>query len=203
MVGQHHAPFALTPGERPIPIVQEEAELILVPVWTRAENLALAGILSPDRLSRSKSLYRLRLSPFTIFLYYIFSFSCFSFSYYSSHILSYSDPFFVHILISSSCGFVVPSLFTIGCSGTSSKRGIGKIQAARNPMRIKETGLFLDYLKTSQLHSTCSGGWLLTRLWKKVVVNCVSVLCCSVGKTLGKKRVHPSARHRLKNARDI
>jgi hypothetical protein len=51
-------------------------------------------------------------------------------------------------------------------------------------MRIKETGLFLDYLKTFQLHSTSSGGWLLTRLWKNAIVNCVSVLCCSVGKTL-------------------
>ena len=29
------------------------------PVWTGAENLAPAGIRSPDRLARSKSLYRL------------------------------------------------------------------------------------------------------------------------------------------------
>jgi hypothetical protein len=84
-----------------------------------------------------------------------------------------------------SSGFVVPSLFTIGCSGTNCKKGIGKIQATRNPMRIKETGLFLDYCKTFQLHSTSSSGWLLTRLWQKAIVKCVSVLCCSVGKTLG------------------
>ena len=160
--------------------------MILGPIWTRAETLAPAGILSPDRLARSQSLYRLPYPDPLFSLFYIYFFSCFSFSYYSSHILSYSDPFFVHNLISSSSGFVVPSLFTIGCSGTNSKKGIGKIQAARNPMRIKETGLFLDYLKTFLLHITSSGGWLLTRIWKKAIVNCVSVLCCSVGKTLGK-----------------
>lgn len=160
--------------------------MILGQVWTRAENLAAAGILFPDRLARSESQYLLRYPVPLFSLYYMFFFSCFSFLYYSSHILSYSDPFFVHILISSSSGFVVPSLFTIGCSGTNSKERTGKMQASRNPMRIKETGLFLGYLKTFQLHSTCSGGWLLTKLWKKSIVNCVSVLCHSVGKTLGK-----------------
>ena len=185
MVGQRHAPIVLLPRKRPVPIVQE-AGLILGPVWTSGENLASAGILSPDRLVRNESLYRLSYPDPLFSLYYILFFFCFSSSYYSSHILSYSDPFFVHILISSSSGFVVPSLFTIGCSGTNSKEGIGKIQAARNPIRIKEAGLFLDYFKTFQLHSTSSGGWLLTRFWKKAIVNCVSVLCCSVGKTLGK-----------------
>jgi hypothetical protein len=133
--------------------------LILQPVWTRAENLDPAGILSPDRIARSVSQYLLRYPVPLFSLYYMFFFSCFSFLYYSSpHILSYSDPFFVHILISSSCGFVVPSLFTIGCSGTNSKKRTGKMQASKNPTRIKETGQFLDYLKTFQLHSTCSGG---------------------------------------------
>lgn len=56
MVGQRYAPVAVLPGERPVPIVQE-AGLILGPIWTRAETLAPAGILSPDRLARSDSLY--------------------------------------------------------------------------------------------------------------------------------------------------
>jgi hypothetical protein len=37
-----------------------EGEVGLGPVWTGAENLASAGIQSPDRLVRSESLYRLR-----------------------------------------------------------------------------------------------------------------------------------------------
>ena len=113
-------------------------------VRTFAENFASSGILSPDRPAGSESLYRLRYSDPLFPLYYIFLFSCFSFSYYSAHILSYSDPFFVHFPILSSSAFVVPSLFTIGCSGTNSKEGTGKIHASRNPMWIKATGLFLD-----------------------------------------------------------
>jgi hypothetical protein len=47
-----------TPGKDPVPIVQEVG---WAPgqVWTGAENLAHAGIRSPDRLTRSHSLYRL------------------------------------------------------------------------------------------------------------------------------------------------
>jgi hypothetical protein len=41
-----------TPGKDPVPIVQD-AGWALGPVWTRAENLALTGIRSPDRPARS------------------------------------------------------------------------------------------------------------------------------------------------------
>jgi len=47
-----------TPGKEPVSIVQE-AGWAPGPVWTGAENLAPTGILSPDRLARSQSLYRL------------------------------------------------------------------------------------------------------------------------------------------------
>jgi len=40
----------------PVPIVQE-AGWALGPVWMSEENLALTGIRSPDRQSRSESLY--------------------------------------------------------------------------------------------------------------------------------------------------
>jgi hypothetical protein len=59
--GQRHAPAALPPGKRPVPIVQE-AEWAPVPVWTGAENLAPTGIQFPDPPARSESLYRLRYS---------------------------------------------------------------------------------------------------------------------------------------------
>ena len=50
----------LTPsGKDPLPIVQE-AGWALGPVWTGAENIAPAGIRTPDRPARSQSLYRLR-----------------------------------------------------------------------------------------------------------------------------------------------
>jgi len=48
-----------TPGKDPVPIVQE-AGWAPGPVWTGAENLAPTGIGSPDRPTRSQSLYRLR-----------------------------------------------------------------------------------------------------------------------------------------------
>jgi hypothetical protein len=48
-----------TPGKDPVPIVQE-AGWAPGPVWTGAENLASAGIRSPDRPARCQSLYRLR-----------------------------------------------------------------------------------------------------------------------------------------------
>jgi hypothetical protein len=48
-----------TPGKDPVPIVQE-AGWAPGPVWTGAENLAPTGIRSPDRSTRSQSLYRLR-----------------------------------------------------------------------------------------------------------------------------------------------
>ena len=57
--GQRHAPAAFTPGKDPVPIVQE-AGLAPGPVWIGAENLAPAGIQSPDLPARSESLYRLR-----------------------------------------------------------------------------------------------------------------------------------------------
>jgi hypothetical protein len=47
-----------TPWKDPVPIVQEAASAP-GPVWTGAENLAPTGIRSPDRPTRSQSLYRL------------------------------------------------------------------------------------------------------------------------------------------------
>ena len=47
-----------TPEKDPVPIVQE-AGWAPGPVWTGAENLAYTGIRSPDRPTRSESLYRL------------------------------------------------------------------------------------------------------------------------------------------------
>ena len=45
-----------TPGKDPVSIVQKAG---WAPVWKGVENLALAGIRSPDRPGRSQSLYRL------------------------------------------------------------------------------------------------------------------------------------------------
>jgi hypothetical protein len=56
--GQLHALAALYPRKEPVPIVQE-AGWALRQVWTGAENLAPTGIRSPDRRTRSQSLYRL------------------------------------------------------------------------------------------------------------------------------------------------
>ena len=50
-----HRPL-FTPGKDPVPIVQE-AGWAPGPVWTGAENLVRNGIRSPDRSSRSQSLY--------------------------------------------------------------------------------------------------------------------------------------------------
>ena len=47
-----------TPGKDPVPIVQE-AGWATGPVWTGAENLAPTETRSPDRQTRSQSLYRL------------------------------------------------------------------------------------------------------------------------------------------------
>jgi hypothetical protein len=52
-------PGRFTPGKDPVPIVQE-AGWASGPVWTDAENLVPTGIRSPDRPTRSESLYRLR-----------------------------------------------------------------------------------------------------------------------------------------------
>jgi hypothetical protein len=53
-------PWPLYPQEKDsVPIVQE-AGLTPGLVWMGAEDLALAGIQSPDPAARSKSLYRLR-----------------------------------------------------------------------------------------------------------------------------------------------
>ena len=51
-------PGCFTPGKDPVPIVQE-AGWGSQPGWTGAENLAPTGIRSPDRPTRSESLYRL------------------------------------------------------------------------------------------------------------------------------------------------
>ena len=51
-------PGRFTPGNEPVPIVQE-AGWAPAPVWTGAENLATTGIRSPDLPDRSKSMYRL------------------------------------------------------------------------------------------------------------------------------------------------
>ena len=51
-------PGYFTPGENPVPIVQETG-WAPGPVCTGAENLALTGIRSPNRPARSESLYRL------------------------------------------------------------------------------------------------------------------------------------------------
>jgi hypothetical protein len=48
-----------TKDKDPVTIVQE-AGWAPGPVWTGAENLAPTGIRSPDRPTRSQSLYRLR-----------------------------------------------------------------------------------------------------------------------------------------------
>ena len=45
-------------GKNPVPIVQE-AGWAPGPVWTGTENLAFTGIRSPDRPTRSQSLYRI------------------------------------------------------------------------------------------------------------------------------------------------
>ena len=51
-------PGRFTPGEDPVPIVQE-AGWAPGPVWMCEENLAPTGIRSADRPARSESLYRL------------------------------------------------------------------------------------------------------------------------------------------------
>ena len=51
-------PGRFTPGKYLVPIVQE-AGWAPGPFWTGAENLAPIGIRSPDRPTRSESLYRL------------------------------------------------------------------------------------------------------------------------------------------------
>jgi len=57
-------PPLFTPRKDPVPIVLE-AGWGPGPVWTGAENLAPTGIRSPDRLTRSQSLYRLRYPAHT------------------------------------------------------------------------------------------------------------------------------------------
>jgi hypothetical protein len=51
-------PIRFTPGTYPVPLVCE-AGWASEPAWKVAENLAPAGIRSPDRPVRSESLYRL------------------------------------------------------------------------------------------------------------------------------------------------
>jgi hypothetical protein len=49
-------PCRFTPGKDPVPNVYK-AGWAPGPVWKGTENLASTGILSPDRLARSDSLY--------------------------------------------------------------------------------------------------------------------------------------------------
>ena len=56
--GQRHAPAAFTPGEDPVPIVQE-AGWVPGPVWIGAENLAPTRIRFPDLPACSVLLYQL------------------------------------------------------------------------------------------------------------------------------------------------
>jgi hypothetical protein len=81
--GQHHAPAAFTPGKDLVPIVQK-VEWASEPVWIGAENLALAGIQSPDFPARSKSLYRLR-HPGSYTIHKFFLFEVFSFLFQGIH----------------------------------------------------------------------------------------------------------------------
>ena len=55
--GHRHAPATFTPGEDPVPIVQE-AGCAPGLVWIGAENLTPTGIRSPDLPACSKSLYQ-------------------------------------------------------------------------------------------------------------------------------------------------
>jgi hypothetical protein len=63
-------PGRFTPGERdPVPTVQD-AGWAPGPIWMAAENLAPTGIRSPDRPSRSESLYRLSYrGPLTTYIF--------------------------------------------------------------------------------------------------------------------------------------
>ena len=55
--GQTHAPAASTPGNDPVPIVQETG-WASGPVWTRGKSRPHRDSI-PDRPARSQSLYRL------------------------------------------------------------------------------------------------------------------------------------------------
>ena len=50
-------PFRFTPGNAPLPIVQE-AGWVPGPILKRAENLTFTEIRSPERPARSESLYQ-------------------------------------------------------------------------------------------------------------------------------------------------
>jgi hypothetical protein len=54
-----------TAGKDPVPIVQETG-WGPEPVWTGAENIAPAGIQSPDRPARGQSLYQLSYPAHTV-----------------------------------------------------------------------------------------------------------------------------------------
>jgi hypothetical protein len=54
---KRHAPAVLPPGKRLVTYFQE-AGWDPRPVWTGVENFAPNGIRSPDRPTRSESLYR-------------------------------------------------------------------------------------------------------------------------------------------------
>jgi len=56
--GEGDAPEAFTPGKGPVTSVQEP-RLAPVTILTGTENLASAGVRTPNRQPRSKSLHRL------------------------------------------------------------------------------------------------------------------------------------------------
>jgi hypothetical protein len=58
--GQRHAPVALSLGNNPVPILQEDGWAIGL-VWTGADNLATTGNRSPERPARSESSNKIQL----------------------------------------------------------------------------------------------------------------------------------------------
>ena len=75
------SPGRFNPGKDPVPILQE-AGWAPGPAWTGAENLAPTCIRSPDRPSRSESLYRLTYPDPDFFCSYYY--------YYYYRIIFYS-----------------------------------------------------------------------------------------------------------------
>ena len=60
MDGQRHAPAALPPGNKPVPILQEDGWVQGL-VRTGADNLATTGIRSLERPARSESSNKVKL----------------------------------------------------------------------------------------------------------------------------------------------
>jgi len=89
-----------TLGKDRVPIVQE-AGWAPGPVWTGAENLAPTGIRSPDRPTRSQSLYRLRYQANTTWVPWTYSnyradpITVHKSIYYKSHVIEFTT-FLLH-----------------------------------------------------------------------------------------------------------